>query len=101
MGVLQWCGVHGLESPNCRFEQEEIVIDGTEGTRRTLHTPEGSLTEESLNAAIGAAKRGNILETLKQRFVSGGQSSMALRQLPSPEAAPALGRWSGPAEWRR
>ena len=56
MGVLSWCGVHRFESPHCRFEQEETEIDGRPGTRRVLHTPAGSLTEESLKAAISSAK---------------------------------------------
>ncbi|MEW6355700.1 MAG: uroporphyrinogen decarboxylase family protein [Planctomycetota bacterium] len=57
MGLLQWCGVHGFAHPNCRWEQKDIVSDGKQGKIRTLHTPEGSLTEESVNAAIGAARR--------------------------------------------
>jgi len=61
MGLLQWCGVHGFEHPNCRWEQEDVVIDGKQGKRRTLHTPEGSLIEESVNAAIGAARRKHLI----------------------------------------
>jgi hypothetical protein len=55
MGVLVWCGVHSFEHPNCRFESEEFEIDGRRGTRRKLHTPDGTLTEERLNAAIASA----------------------------------------------
>jgi len=56
IGLLAWCGLHRLEHPNCRFEQEGVEIDGRAGIRRTLHTPEGSLTEERLNAAIASAR---------------------------------------------
>jgi hypothetical protein len=56
MGLLVWCGLHRFEHPNCRFESEEVEIDGRKGTRRTLHTPEGSLTEESLRAAIASSR---------------------------------------------
>jgi len=56
MGVLAWCGLHRFESPNCRFEQEEAEINGRPGMRRVLHTPEGSLTEESVKAAVASAK---------------------------------------------
>jgi hypothetical protein len=55
MGILVWCGVHSFEHPNCRFESEEFEIDGRRGTRRKLHTPDGTLTEERLNAAIASA----------------------------------------------
>ena len=55
MGILVWCGVHSFEHPNCRFESEEFEINGRRGTRRKLHTPEGTLTEERLNAAIASA----------------------------------------------
>lgn len=55
MGLLAWCGFHRIESPNCRFEQETIKANGRTGTRRILHTPEGTLTQERLNAAISSA----------------------------------------------
>ncbi|MBC8427703.1 hypothetical protein H8D98_00425 [bacterium] len=56
MGLLVWCGLHRSEHPNCRFESEEFEIDGRKGIRRTLHTPEGSLTEESLRTAIASSR---------------------------------------------
>jgi hypothetical protein len=46
MGILRWCSAHRFEHPNCRFEREEIAIDGKPGVRNTLITPKGSLTEE-------------------------------------------------------
>ncbi|MBD3182740.1 hypothetical protein GF312_10635 [Candidatus Poribacteria bacterium] len=55
MGLLAWVGLHRFKHPNCRFESEEIVVDGRKGTRVTLHTPEGSLTDERLGAAISSA----------------------------------------------
>ncbi len=48
MGLLAWTGVHGIDTPHCRFEREEFVRDGRPGFRNTLHTPEGSLFEERL-----------------------------------------------------
>ncbi|MFC1719206.1 hypothetical protein ACFL6S_36485, partial [Candidatus Poribacteria bacterium] len=55
MGLLVWCGIHRFEHPNCRFEHENFEIDGRNGTRITLHTPEGTLTDERLNAAIASS----------------------------------------------
>ena len=55
MGLLAWCGVHRFEHPNCSFEQEEFTEDGRKGFQRTLRTPEGSLTEKRLHAAISTA----------------------------------------------
>lgn len=56
MGLLEWCGVHGFQSPNCQFGYEEITTaDGHKGSRSILKTPEGTLTEERLNAAISSA----------------------------------------------
>lgn len=55
MGLLEWCGFHYFEHPNCHIEHEEFNIDGRKGTRSTLHTPEGILTDEKLNAAIASA----------------------------------------------
>ena len=48
MGLVAWCGVHWIETPNCRFTYEDIERDGRNGFRSTLHTPEGSLYEERL-----------------------------------------------------
>jgi hypothetical protein len=48
MGVLRWVGVHRFEHPNCRFESAEFERDGRQGFTRTLHTPEGTLTQEKL-----------------------------------------------------
>lgn len=47
MGILRWTTCYWLESPNCHFEREVIHRGGKEGLRRTLHTPEGNLTEIS------------------------------------------------------
>ncbi len=55
MGVLAWCGIHRFEHPNCRFEHEGFEANGRSGARRKMHTPEGTLTEERLNAAISSA----------------------------------------------
>lgn len=61
MGILRWCSAHRFEHPNCRFEREEIAIDGKPGVRNTLITPNGSLTEErpfvpSMSGVAGYAK---------------------------------------------
>jgi len=55
MGLLTWCGIHRFEHPNCHFEHENFEADGRSGTLRTMHTPEGTLTEERLNAVIASA----------------------------------------------
>jgi len=46
MGLLRWSSVHRFEAPNCRWESEDIEIEGRPGVRNTLHTPKGSLWEE-------------------------------------------------------
>ena len=46
VGILQWTAVHRVEHPHCRFEHEDFERDGQRWRRTTLHTPEGSLTEE-------------------------------------------------------
>jgi hypothetical protein len=45
MGILRWTSVHRLAAPNCRFVAEEVPSEGPRITRRTLHTPRGTLTE--------------------------------------------------------
>jgi len=55
IGLLEWCGVHGFTHPKCRIEYQEIQINGHKGTRSILHTPEGKLIDERLNAAIASA----------------------------------------------
>ncbi len=46
VGLLQWCSIHRVETPNCRFEHEDFERDGKRFRRTTLHTPAGSLFEE-------------------------------------------------------
>lgn len=46
MGVLRWSGVHTLETPNCRFESEDIPDNGSRGSLITMVTPAGALTEK-------------------------------------------------------
>ena len=46
MGVLQWSGIHRVETPHCRFAHEDLEVDGRRVRRTTLHTPAGSLVEE-------------------------------------------------------
>ncbi|MBI3920629.1 MAG: hypothetical protein HY318_04340 [Armatimonadetes bacterium] len=46
MGVLRWSGVHTIETPNCRFESEDIPDNGSRGSLITLITPAGVLTEK-------------------------------------------------------
>lgn len=55
MGLLQWCGVHRFDAQNCRFETEDIAIGERVGTKTVLHTPEGTLSAERLNAAIASS----------------------------------------------
>ena len=46
IGLLPWTGVVRMESPNCRIETEKFARGGLNGVRATLHTPEGTLTQE-------------------------------------------------------
>ena len=46
MGILQWTGVHRVETPNCHSESEDYEVDGQRRRRTTLHTPAGDLVEE-------------------------------------------------------
>jgi len=46
VGLLQWCSIHRVETPHCRFEHEDSERDGQRFRRTTLHTPCGSLFEE-------------------------------------------------------
>ena len=56
MGLLQWCGIHRVETPNCRFESEDFERDGQKMRRTTLHTPAGSLFEErAFESAYGSS----------------------------------------------
>ena len=48
MGLLQWTNVHRLQTPNCYFDTEDVVLDGKKGFCSTLHTPEGDLREHRL-----------------------------------------------------
>jgi len=48
MGILKWVSVHRADTPNCRFEMEDIVRDGKKGIRYTLVTPKGTLHSERL-----------------------------------------------------
>ena len=47
IGLLRWCPLHRVEHPNCSFETKDFVVEGTRWQRRTLHTPVGSIHEES------------------------------------------------------
>ena len=46
MGLLRWSSACRFESPNCRWESENIEIEGRPGVRNTIHTPRGSISEE-------------------------------------------------------
>jgi len=46
VGLLQWCSVHRVETPHCRFEHDDFEREGQRFRRTTLHTPAGSLFEE-------------------------------------------------------
>ncbi len=46
VGLLQWCSVHRVVTPHCRFEHEDFERDGQRFRRTTLHTPAGLLFEE-------------------------------------------------------
>ena len=46
MGLLQWTGVHRVETPHCARESEDFERDGQRWRRTTLHTPAGDLVEE-------------------------------------------------------
>ena len=56
VGRLPWVGVCRMEAPHCRFDTREIQADGLRGLHVTLHTPEGSLTQEKFfSPAMGSA----------------------------------------------
>lgn len=65
MGLLEWVGIYGFHHPNCRFESEEFEIDGRKGSRQKLHTPEGTLVDERLYAAISSASRKHYIKELE------------------------------------
>lgn len=46
VGLLQWCSVHRVETPHCRFEHADFEREGARFRRTTLHTPAGALWEE-------------------------------------------------------
>ncbi|MBN2309021.1 MAG: hypothetical protein JXR94_08630, partial [Candidatus Hydrogenedentes bacterium] len=48
MGVLQWTGLHAVDTPNCRLDVDGIERNGRQGYRQTLYTPEGTLFEERI-----------------------------------------------------
>jgi len=56
IGILQWTSIHRVDHPNCRFEHQDLHRDGQRIRRTTLHTPEGSLTEErAFESAYGSS----------------------------------------------
>jgi hypothetical protein len=65
VGLLQWCSVHRVEHPNCRFEHEDFERDGQRLRRTTLHTPAGSLWEER------AFEEGYGSSSIRRHFVQG------------------------------
>ena len=46
MGLLRWSHIAQWDHPHCRFESEEMLLDGRPGVRTTLYTPAGTLTSE-------------------------------------------------------
>lgn len=46
MGIARWSSAHKIETPHCRIVSEEFPWRDFQGTRRTLYTPAGQLTEE-------------------------------------------------------
>ena len=72
MGVLRWSNVHRFESPSCRWETEDIEIDGRPGVRSTIHTPKGSIWEEKrFEPTFGTA-------ATKRHFIQEKQDYLAL-----------------------
>ena len=57
IGFLRWTNVHRFETPNCRFETEEIVRDGRRCQHRTLITPRGRLEEERVFDPVFGSSR--------------------------------------------
>ncbi len=56
IGLLRWSAVHRVAHPNCRFEDEDYVVDDTRWQRTTLHTPAGSIYEErAFEAGYGSS----------------------------------------------
>lgn len=48
VGLLGWTSAHTAAAPHCRWETEDILVDGRRGLRTVLHTPAGSLVEEKI-----------------------------------------------------
>jgi len=48
MGVLIWSEIFDYRHPDCKFEYESFTEQRIKGKRTFLHTPKGTLTQESL-----------------------------------------------------
>lgn len=46
VGILRWTSAHTVSTPNCRWETEDISLNGLAGTRTTIRTPAGDLVQE-------------------------------------------------------
>ena len=45
IGLMRWTSIHQVDTPHCRTETEEYVIDGGKLQRTTIHTPRGTIHE--------------------------------------------------------
>ena len=46
IGLMRWTSIHRIETPRCRYETEDYLVDGATWQRTTIHTPKGSICEE-------------------------------------------------------
>jgi hypothetical protein len=56
IGYLRWTGMYAVQHPNCRWDSQDIEVDGLPGWRSTITTPAGSLTSLARRVpGVGAA----------------------------------------------
>ncbi len=92
MGVLRWCGLFKGETPNCRVESADAEINGRKGKRNTLHTPEGTLTEERIiqpTYGVAAPYRHYVIEPSHYKVLLAYLRDMKISPDPSFCAKPA------------
>ncbi len=65
MGVLQWCRPFRQQTPRCRIEWQDVVLDGRPGSRATLHTPEGTLQGTWLRGLFGQVPHDHYIRELQ------------------------------------
>jgi len=54
LGVLAWTGVCTSHTPNCHREVQPFELNGRPARRTIIHTPEGTLSDVYVDAAVSA-----------------------------------------------